>query len=218
MDYQDNHDARDLQEGLAKGDKQALAALFSLHRENLRKMVQFRLDNRLRHRVDPEDILQEAFLAAEQRINSYRDESERSVFVWLRLIVGQTLVDVHRRHLGTKMRDANQEVSLRHNGSPMASTATLSGHLLGHLTSPSQAAMRAEVAALLEAVLDKMDALDREVLVLRHFEELTNNEVAEILGIQKSAASNRYVRALQRLKGILSGVPGILDEDDGKRS
>jgi len=217
MDNQHEYDARDLQQGLADGDKQALAALFSLHRENLRKMVQFRIDNRLRHRVDPEDVLQEAFLAAEQRINSYRDESERSAFVWLRLIVAQTLVDVHRRHLGTKMRDANQEVSLRHNGSPMASTATLSGHLLGHLTSPSQAAMRAEVAALLEGVLDKMDDLDKEVLVLRHFEELTNNEVAEILGIQKSAASNRYVRALQRLKGILSGVPGFLD-DDSQRS
>ncbi len=216
MDHLDEHDHQHLQQGLASGDKQALAALFSVHRENLRKMIQFRLDNRLRHRVDPDDILQEAFLAAEQRISSYRNESERSVFVWLRLIVGQTLVDVHRRHLGTKMRDANQEVSLRYNGSPMASTATLSGYLLGHLTSPSQAAMRAEVATLLEDVLDKMDDLDREVLVLRHFEELTNNEVAEILGIQKSAASNRYVRALQRLKGILSGVPGILD--DGGRS
>ncbi|MHC4513235.1 MAG: sigma-70 family RNA polymerase sigma factor [Planctomycetota bacterium] len=216
MEPYDENDPVDLQRRLTAGDKQALAALFSLHRESLRKMVQFRLDNRLRHRVDAEDILQEAFLAAEQRIHSYRDDSERSVFVWLRLIVGQTLVDVHRRHLGTKMRDANQEVSLRHNGSPMASSATLSGHLLGHLTSPSQAAMRAEMVVLLEEVLDNMDDLDKEVLVLRHFEELSNNEVAAILGIQKSAASNRYVRALQRLKGILTGVPGILDADSGQ--
>ncbi len=213
MDHEHEKDPTDLQRLLTTGDKQALAELFSLHRESLRKMVQFRLDNRLRHRVDAEDILQEAFLAAEQRIGSYRDDSERSVFIWLRLIVGQTLIDVHRRHLGTKMRDANQEVSLRHNGSPMASSATLSGHLLGHLTSPSQAAMRAEMVVLLEGVLQNMDDLDREVLMLRHFEELSNNEVAEILGIQKSAASNRYVRALQRLKGILTGVPGILDED-----
>ena len=213
MDPRPQHDPTDLQRRLTGGDKQALATLFSVHRESLRKMVQFRLDNRLRHRVDADDILQEAFLAAEQRIGSYRDDSERSVFVWLRLIVGQTLIDVHRRHLGTKMRDANQEVSLRHNGSPMASSATLSGHLLGHLTSPSQAAIRAEVVGLLEEVLNNMDDLDKEVLMLRHFEELTNNEVAEILGIQKSAASNRYVRALQRLKGILTGVPGILDDD-----
>ena len=99
----------------------------------------------------------------------------------------------------------------------MASSATLSGHLLGHLTSPSQAAMRAEMATLLEEILEGMDDLDKEVLVLRHFEELSNNEVAEILGIQKSAASNRYVRALQRLKGILSSVPGILDDDSGER-
>ncbi len=212
MDHEPETDPKELQRLLTTGDKQALATLFSLHRESLRTLVQFRLDNRLRHRVDAEDILQEAFLAAEQRIDSYRDDSERSVFVWLRLIVGQTLIDVHRRHLGTKMRDANQEVSLRHNGSPGASSATLSGHLLGHLTSPSQAAMRAEVAALLEGVLDNMDDLDREVLMLRHFEELSNNEVAEILGIKKSAASNRYVRALQRLKGILTGLPGILDE------
>ncbi len=217
MDHEPETDPTELQRLLTTGDKQALAMLFSLHRESLRKMVQFRLDNRLRHRVDAEDILQEAFLAAEQRIDSYRDDSERSVFVWLRLIVGQTLIDVHRRHLGTKMRDASQEVSLRHNGSPMASSATLSGHLLGHLTSPSQAAMRAEMVVLLEGVLQNMDDLDREVLMLRHFEELSNNEVAEILGIQKSAASNRYVRALQRLKGILSSVPGILDDDSGER-
>ena len=212
MTEYDETDAPLLQQRLAQGDKHALAGLFSVHRERLRKMIHFRIDNRLRHRVDPEDVLQEAFLAAEQRIGSYRDDPDRPVFVWLRLIVAQTLVDVHRRHLGTKMRDANQEVSLRHNGSPGASSATLSGHLLGHLTSPSQAAMRAEVAALLEGVLDNMDDLDREVLMLRHFEELSNNEVAEILGIKKSAASNRYVRALQRLKGILTGLPGILDE------
>jgi RNA polymerase sigma-70 factor (ECF subfamily) len=156
--------------------------------------------------------LQEAYIDAVKRVAHYLERPELPFLGWLRLIVGQRLVEVHRQHLGAQARDARQEVPLQRGVWPGASSTCLAAHLVGHLTSPSQAAMRHESFALLEAALNQMDALDREVLVLRHFEELSNNEVAELLGIQKAAASKRYVRALSRLKEILAAIPGFFDD------
>ena len=198
----------ELTKRLSAGDLEALAGLFSMAWERLLRMVHFRLDQRLQGRVDPEDILQEAYLAAQQRVDSFAAEKASSVFVWLRLIVGQTMIDVHRRHLGSKIRDANQEVPIQRLASPAASSASMSMHLLCGLTSPSQAAVKAELAGLLEKTLDDMEPMDREILGLRHLEELSNKEVAELLSITRATASNRYVRALQRLKTILSRIQG----------
>lgn len=198
---------------VTRGDEQALAELFSQHRDRLWRIVHFRLDHRLHGRVDADDVLQEAYLSAAQRIRHLAADSSTSQFVWLRLIVGQTLVDVHRRHLGVQMRDAGREVSLHGAGHPQATSMSLAACLLGQVTSPSQAAVRAEMSAQLEAALESMDPIDREVLALRHFEELTNSEVAEVLTIQQKAASIRYVRAIKRLKAVLSQLPGFAEED-----
>ncbi len=130
------------------------------------------------------------------------------IFLWVRFLTGQKLLDLHRQHLGAKMRDAGQEISLQHGGMPQASSASLAAHLLGRLTSASRAAIRAETRLRVQEALNSMDALDREVLTLRHFEMLTNEETAVALGLKKSAASNRYVRALKRLKDILADEPG----------
>jgi RNA polymerase sigma-70 factor (ECF subfamily) len=199
----------DLAQRLTSGDSEALAELFSRHRERLWRMVHFRLDQRLAGRVDPEDILQEAYLDAAQRIGHYRDESPASSFLWLRMIVTQTMIDVHRRHLGAQQRDARREISGNRCFLPQATSMSLASQLLGHLTSPSQAAMRAELSDQLEQAIAKMEPIDQEILALRHFEELTNGEVAEVLGIQVKAASIRYVRALKRLQEILSCLPGF---------
>ncbi len=198
-----------LLERLRAGDSDALAALFAQHRERLRKMIQFRLHPRVARRVDPEDVLQDAYLDALKRIDSYRDQEDPSCLLWLRLVVGQTLVDLHRRHLGAKMRNANQEVPISRLAGPRVHSETMSVQLSGGLTSPSQAAVREEAARLLQGVLAKMDPIDREILVLRHFEELTNAEVSKILDLRPSAASNRYIRALGRLRGLASGIPGL---------
>jgi RNA polymerase sigma-70 factor (ECF subfamily) len=176
-------------------------------------MVNFRLDRRLCGRVDADDVLQEAYLDAAQRINHYLSKPSMSFFVWLRQIVLQTMIDLHRQHLGAQMRDAAREVSLHRGGYPQATSISLAAHLLGNLTSPSQAAMREEVSRQLEKALEAMSTIDREVLALRHFEELTNGEVAEVLGIQQKAASIRYVRAIARLKDILVQIPGFFDEN-----
>jgi RNA polymerase sigma-70 factor (ECF subfamily) len=203
---------RDGVERLRAGDRQALAGLFSRHHDRLWRMVSFRLDPRLRGRVDPEDVLQEAYLAAEQRLEHCRGETTEAQFIWLRLIVLQTMVDVYRRHVDAQMRDAGREVAIGGGGGSQTTATSMTLQLAGSLTSPSQAAVRAETYRILEQAIDGMDPIDREVLALRHFEELSNAEVAEALGIQVKAASIRYVRAVRRLKEILTQVSGLSDE------
>jgi RNA polymerase sigma-70 factor (ECF subfamily) len=195
-------------ERLRRGDDQALAELFSHYRERLARLVHFRLSPRLYGRVDAEDVLQESYLAAAQRLRHFVDNPSGSFFVWLRLVVLQTLTDIQRQHLGAQMRDAHREVPLQNQPWGQTTSASLAAQLLGNLTSPSQAAMRAEMADRLEVALESMNPIDREVLALRHFEELSNQETAEVLGIEAKAASIRYVRAVKRLKEILSAMPG----------
>jgi RNA polymerase sigma-70 factor (ECF subfamily) len=194
------------------GDPQALVELFGRYRDRLKRMVRLRLDRRLQGRIDASDVLQEAYLDLARRAPEYFAQAPAlPFFLWLRLLTGQRLLTIHRKHLGTRMRDVGLEVALRHGAMPQASSASLAGALLGRLTSPSQAAVKAEMQLRLQEALNSMDPLDREVLVLRHFEELTNAETAEVLGLQKTTASNRYVRALKRLRVILQVIPGFAD-------
>jgi RNA polymerase sigma-70 factor (ECF subfamily) len=194
--------------GRAKsGDEQALAELFNGYRDRLRRMVHLRLDRRLQGRLDPSDVLQDAFIEFARRFPHYAAEGGMPFYLWLRQITGQKLIDLHRHHLGAKMRDAGQEVSLYRGALPQASSVSLAAQLLGKLTSASRAAMRAETQLRVQEALNSMDPIDREVLTLRHFEMLTNEETAQVLGIKKTAASNRYIRALKRLKELLAGLP-----------
>lgn len=205
--------AEKLLERIRQGDDEALAEAFSLHRDRLWRTVNFRLDRRLTGRIDADDILQEAYLDVAQRIHHYLENPKTSFFVWLRMVVGQTLIDAHRRHLGAQMRDAAREVTIHGGAYPQATSVSLAAHLLGHLTSPSQAAVREEMTARVEQAIQSMEPIDQEVLALRHFEELTNSEVAEVLQIQQKAASIRYIRAIARLKDVLEQMPGVFETD-----
>jgi RNA polymerase sigma-70 factor, ECF subfamily len=188
-------------EMLKSGDADAIAEVFSRHRDKLQRMVRFRLDRRLYGRVDTADVLQDVWLETSRRIEDYTSNPAVPFFVWIRQIAYQTIIDLHRRHLGAQKRNVSQEVSIAK--SNCDTSVSIAAQLAGNLTSPSNVAMRGERLARLREALDSMDEIDREVLALRHFEELSNNEVAEILGIQKTTASNRYVRALKRLKQVL---------------
>lgn len=193
------------------GDEDALADLFSRHHDRLWRMVNFRMDPRLHGRVDADDVLQEAWLSVVQRIDHFLSDASRSIFVWFRLITSQTMVDIHRRHLGTQKRNAAMEFSINKGWSSESTSFSLSFHLLGHLTSPTQAALREELSQQLKTALSSMHEIDREVLALRHFEQLSNRETAQILGISDQAASDRYMRALGRLKGVLKALPGFVE-------
>ena len=201
-----------LVERLRGGDPQALGELFSLYRQRLRRMIEFRMDRRIQGRADPSDVLQEAYIDACQRVRHYLEKPQMSIFVWLRQVTVQRLIDLHRRHLDARMRDAKREVLIGRGDLSAVTSASMAAQLVGHLTSPSEKAARAELLDQVENALERMDPIDREVLALRHFEELTNNEIAEVLGITKAGASNRYVRALKRLRGALAIVPGFFDE------
>jgi RNA polymerase sigma-70 factor (ECF subfamily) len=206
-------DANVLLERALAGDETALAALFNGYRERLRRMIRLRMDRRLSGRIDSSDVLQEAYLDVRKRLSEYRRDPVAMPFhLWLRLIAGQKLTDVHRYHLGTQMRDAGQEVSLHRGPFPQASSIALAAQLLGRMTSASKAAIRAEHKLIVQEALNGMDPIDREVLTLRHFEHLSNEETALVLGLSKSAASNRYIRALRRLKEILSSIPGLKEQ------
>jgi RNA polymerase sigma-70 factor (ECF subfamily) len=188
--------------------QQALAAEFSRHQDRLRRMVEFRLDARLRGRVSASDIMQEAYIDALNRLPHFQANPDVPFFIWLRSVTVQRLIDVHRQHLQAKARDAGKELRLDGGGSIEASSAKMAA-LLGDFTSPSQAAQREETMAHLREAIDRLDAIDREILALRHFEELSNQEVSTLLGIQPAAASKRYVRALERLKASLDRGPGL---------
>jgi RNA polymerase sigma-70 factor (ECF subfamily) len=199
----------------AAGDRLALAELFERHRSRLEQMVRLRLDRRLQGRLDAADVLQEAYIEFARRISEYVANPALPFYLWLRLLTGQKLAALHRHHLGAKMRNAGLEVSLHHGELPRASSASLAELLLGRLTSPSRAAIRAETQVRVQEALNSMDPVDREVLVLRHFEMLSNEETAQVLGIKRQAASNRHARALKRLKEVLSQEPGFGDSSSG---
>ena len=200
-----------LLEQVADGDRESWGALLARHEPRLRRLVAFRLDPRLQGRIDPGDVLQEVYLAATRHLSSYLQRPAMPLFLWLRGIAGNKLLELHRHHLGTPMRDARREVSLYRGPLPGATSAALAARLLGHLTRPSQAAIRAEAKLRLQEALNGMEPIDREVLALRHFEHLSNAEAAEVLGVKEAAAGKRYLRALERLRLILAQIPGGLE-------
>jgi RNA polymerase sigma-70 factor (ECF subfamily) len=193
------------------GDARALEALLTAHRPRLRRMVELRLDDRLRGRLDASDVIQDAYVEIVRRLEEYRRDPRLPFFLWLRLLVGERLIQLHRYHLGARKRDAGREVSLARGALPEASSEALAAQLLAEHTSPTEAIARAERARRLQDALNSLDPIDREVLVLRHFEELTAAEAARVLAIEVEAAAKRYLRALRRLKKILVDLPGGLE-------
>ena len=202
----DSQPARDLINRFENGDDAALGALFDLHQARLRRIIQFRLDDRLRGRVSESDVIQESYISASERVDHFRDELDMPLFLWLRLIINQKLADLHRRHLQAGMRDARKEIALTGPANSPQTSRAMAAQLVGNMTSPSRAFSRVERIAMIESALNRMDAVDREVIALRHFEELTNSEVAAVLDISIQAASKRYVRAIHRMKELLSGI------------
>jgi len=188
---------------LEQGDQAALQELLVQNRERLRRMVSLRLDRRLQGRIDASDVIQDAYVEAARRIEYYVRERPMPFFLWLRTLAVQALMQAHRRHLETGKRSARRELSLFRLPAPEASSAMLAAQLVGSLTSPSDAAIRAERKLLIQATLNAMDPLDREIIALRHFEQLTREEIARTLEIAQSTVSRRYVKALETLRNTL---------------
>lgn len=208
----ESEEMQDLVNRILRGDQQALAEMFAKYRPSLWRMVNFRLHPQLQGRVDVDDVLQESWIKAVSQMDRFITDASRSSFVWFRMIVSQTLVDLHRRHVGAAKRSAAKEFSIDRGWSAQSTSYSLAFHLLGSVTSPSNAAMKMEMSKQLDAALQGMSDIDREVLALRHFEELSNSETAQVLEMSEQAASARYMRALARLKQVLQTIAYFRDE------
>jgi RNA polymerase sigma-70 factor (ECF subfamily) len=203
----------------AAGDARAWGDLLTAHDARLRRVIAFRLDPRLSGRVDAGDVVQEVYLEAVAcRANYFGRAAADGVplFIWLRGVAANKLLEVHRRHLGTKLRDAGRERGLYGGGGGgtggEATVDAVVAQVTVSATGPRTVAERSEAAGRVRAALDEMEPIDREVLALRHYEQLTNTEAARVLGIQERAGAKRYLRALKRLKDVLAGMPGGLTE------
>lgn len=200
--------AEDIQiERLRQGGEQTLAELFAENQQRFERIIRFRIDPRVRGRVDAADVLQETYLTAARRLPEFLAATTSSWFVWLRQLTLQTLTDIHRREF-CQRRNVGREVQLAGGPGTGDTSLSIASFLIDQLTSPSQQIARAEELQQLQEALNSMHDIDREVLALRHFEQLSNLQTAEILGLSATAASNRYVRAAARLTEILQRLGG----------
>lgn len=206
-------DSERIETAIAGDDERAFAQLFTEHRERLKQMLHFRMDPRLRARTDLSDVLQESYIDAYRRLEHYANQPKMSLYVWLRQVTMQRLIDLHRQHLLADKRDVRNEVRFRQGDFNPATSAAIAKQFVDQVVTPSQVAIRQEMVSQVEQTLEGLEELDREVLALRHFEELRNSEVAEVLGISEAAASNRYVRALTRLRKDLEKIPDFFDDE-----
>lgn len=195
---------------LAQKDKNAWSQILANQRQRLRNMIDARMDLQIKGRVDASDVIQDAYLEATERLPEYLANPGVPFYIWLRSLTAQRLALAHRQHLGTKARDARREDHDACRPSPGETSVVMLAALMGSCSSPSAIVVREEEKQILEAVLAELEPIDHEILVLRHFEEMTNSEVAAALGIKPSAAANRYLRALERLRTALEKWSGSL--------
>lgn len=191
------------------GDQEAWKELVAHYDPRLRRMIRLRLTRRLQGRVDEGDVLQEAYLEINRKLPEYVADPKLPPFLWARHLAGLKLAEIHRRHLGTQSRDAGRELTLHRGGLPEADSVSLADQLMGNFTSPSQAVVKAELRLQVQAVLARLEPVDREVLALKHFEQLTTEESAEVLGISKAGAGHRYVKAIKTLRELMEQLPGF---------
>jgi RNA polymerase sigma-70 factor, ECF subfamily len=175
-------------------------------RDRLLRMVDLRMDARLRGRLDASDVVQEACTEAVQRLPDWLSQTDLSLHLWLRFLTGQKLRQLHRFHVATGKRDAGRELPLDDESSETRPERLADAIVQSGVLSPSGAAVREETRARLQEALASMKPEDREVLALRHFEQLDNVDVARVLGITTSGASHRYLRAARRLREILGEI------------
>ena len=201
-------------EELREGSQEALAALFARYSPRLTKIVRFRLDPRLARRISELDVLQDTYLRASQRIDHFVSaDPPFSAFVWFRLLVNQQLSELYRKHFGAEMRDARRELFIESENAAKQTTSQSLMHFLLATNSktPSQIISHHEQLDRVEATLNQMSQLDQEMIALRHFEELSNSEAAEVLRISSATARKRYVRAMHRLRERMN----MMDSDKG---
>jgi RNA polymerase sigma-70 factor (ECF subfamily) len=196
-DFHDSDPTAELLDQASRKRPEAVELLLARHRPWLRQLVELRLDRRVRGRIDPSDVVQEAQLEASRRLPAYLRDRPIPFRLWLRQIAYERLLMLHRRHVGAARRSVAREVVL-----PEESSALLGRQLAG-ASSPSERLTKAELTRRVHLALGRLSAKDSEVILLRNFEGLSNREVAHLLDVPPDTASQRYGRALLRLRQAL---------------
>jgi RNA polymerase sigma-70 factor, ECF subfamily len=199
-------DTDELIENARRGDPSAAQRLLVRHRDRLKTMVSVRMDPRLRRRLDPSDVVQEALADAWEKLSGYLEERPLPFYPWLRQLAWKKLVDLHRKHVLAQGRSVKRERGWRLD-LPDQSAADLAGRLAASGTSPSGSVIREEDRLGVQRALGALPERDREVLVLRYLEGLSTAEVAAILAITEAAVKMRHLRAIQRLRELLDQKP-----------
>lgn len=205
---EESHCESDITRRLNNADESALSELYDQYRERLKRIVALRLDPRIRARTDESDVLQESFIDLAKKLPDFASRG-LSPFVWMRLVVKERILDLHRKHLYADKRNVRREVGARMRRVHDATSFSLAQALLGDETSVTEKVAREERHQVLMEKLQELNENDREVILLRTFEQLSNDEAAEVLGMNKYATSKRYIRALKKLKELLASIPGF---------
>jgi RNA polymerase sigma-70 factor, ECF subfamily len=203
--WPNSQDTHDLLDGARRGDAAAVDRLLARHRTAVRRMVQMRMDPVLGRRVDASDIAQDVLVEAHRRMKQYLKNPVLPFHLWLRQMAKDRLIDAHRRHRLAARRSLDREQPLDIRLPRDQSTRNLTMQLCDNQLTPAAAATWQELKERFELACRELDPVDQEIVAMRHFEQLSNSEAALALGISPQAASMRYLRAMRRLRDLLSG-------------
>ena len=190
-----------------QGDRAAVNRLLERHRVSLKKLIQLRLDRKIARRVDASDVVQDVLMEANTRLQDYLADPKMPFHLWLRQLAQDRMIDVYRRHRGAQRRSLDREQSIAAPQFSDQSGFDLMGQLADHELTPAAASIRKELEARFVLALDQLEEEDREIVLMRHFEQLGNSEVADALGLSAAAAGMRHLRALRKLRAILGDRP-----------
>ncbi|MEM6472667.1 MAG: sigma-70 family RNA polymerase sigma factor [Planctomycetota bacterium] len=191
------------------GDEDAVNRLLEKHRAPIRRLIELRLDRKVQRRVDVSDVVQDVMIEASGRLEKYLSDPSMAFHLWLRQIAWDRIIDTYRRHRVSAKRNMDREQPMAAPAGPDQSTLELAIQLCDPSLTPAAAATQREIAIKVEEAIEKMNDQDREIIIMRHYEHLSNLEIAEVLGLNPPAASMRYLRAVRRLREMLE------DEDEG---
>jgi RNA polymerase sigma-70 factor (ECF subfamily) len=196
-------ETQELLDQAKRGEARAVESLLSRHRESVRRMIDLRLDPAIVQRVDASDVVQDVLLEASRRLEDYLKKPAMPFHLWLRHIAKDHIIDAHRKHHQARKRGVDREQPLARPGWANQSSLDLAGQLFDQELTPASAAIRRELERRLHDALAQLDEDDRDMILMRHFEQLANQEVAAALGLTEAAASMRYLRAVRRLRDLM---------------
>ena len=211
--WPDENNTEQLLQGVKSGDPDAVNDLLERHRDAVRRLVRMRLDQRIQQRVDVSDVVQDVMVEANRRLRDYVENPGMSFRLWIRQIAKDRIIDAHRRHRVSAKRSVDRERGLTAPGDMNRSTMELAVHLHDPELTPQAAATQQEMLRRVEGAISELAEADAEIIVMRHYERLSNQEIAQALQLTEPAASMRYLRAVRRLRQVLGGA----DDSDQDR-